>query len=723
MQTRRDFLKITGKFGALLAVSIAIPASMQAKPTPKSMNGDEPISEIIDFEMNQYIVITKDNKIILFNPRPDMGQGTNQSLPTLLAEELEVDLEQVEVRFTNGHSKFGGQSAGGSSSIRTRYEELREAGAAARVMLIGAAAKKWGVPVTECLAKKGKVLHPKTGKSALYGELSEDAAKLEIPQGTKLKEIKDFKLIGKDAPRLDIPNKVCGKALFGIDIKVPNMLYATIQHSPMIHGKVKSFDTDAAMKIAGVKQVLKSERPLPYKTLEGVAVLADTYWGALQARKTLNVVWENADYQSVTTENYFQAAHSVAKSAGTIYKDAVGDVSKSWEFSETKLEGVYETPFTAHASMEPNNTVAWVKEDGSVEVWCPVQGPDSAVNKVADYLKIKPEQVKINVQLMGGSFGRKAYLDFVLEAVYLSKQAKAPVKLIWTREDDLTQGPFRPGMVNSLKAALDKDGHLTTFEHRVAGASILHQVFQHDQTGKADSWASEGMSQEDSPYEIPNRRQTFSLVETPIPILWWRSVYASTNAFGQECFIDEIAHASKKDPFDFRLEYLKKEPRFLKVLKMLEEKANYRQKLPAGQAIGIAITRSFKSICAYAVTVSKKGNNIVIDKVVGVIDVGLAVIPDNVKAQTEGNVVMGLSTALKSGINIEKGAVQETNFHAFNPLRINETPPIEIHVMPSEEAPSGAGEPGLPPIAPALCNAIFNLNGKRIRKLPFSLEN
>ncbi|MEN9612660.1 MAG: hypothetical protein RLZZ628_3474, partial [Bacteroidota bacterium] len=591
MQTRRDFLKRTGKFGALLAMGIAMPASVQAKTTRKPMNGDEPISEIIDFEMNQYIVITKDNKIILFNPRPDMGQGTMQSLPALIAEELEVDLEQVEIRFTNGHSKFGGQGSGGSSSIRTRYEELREAGAAARTMLIGAAAKRWAVPVTECIAEKGKVLHPKTSKSALYGELSEDAAKLEIPQGVKLKPIKDFKIIGKEMPRLDIPNKVCGKAIFGIDTKVPNMLYAVIQHSPMIHGKVKSFDTEAAMKVEGVKQVFKSERPLPYKTLEGVAVLANTYWAALQGRKKLNVVWENSDYQSVTTEKYFQAAHSLAKSEGIIYKDAVGDVSKSWEISETKLEAVYETPFSAHAPMEPNNTVAWVKEDGSVEVWCPVQGPDGAVNKVADYLKIKPEQVKINVQLMGGSFGRKAYLDFVLEAVYLSKQAKAPIKLIWTREDDLTQGPFRPGMVNSLKAALDKTGHLTTFEHRIAGASILHQVLQHDQTGKADGWAAEGVHQEDSPYEIPNRRQTFSLVETPIPIVWWRSVYASTNVFGQESFIDEIAHASKQDPLDFRLEYLKKEPRFIKVLKILEEKSNYRQKLPAGQAIGIAIAR------------------------------------------------------------------------------------------------------------------------------------
>jgi isoquinoline 1-oxidoreductase beta subunit len=337
-------------------------------------------------------------------------------------------------------------------------------------------------------------------------------------------------------------------------------------------------------------------------------------------------------------------------------------------------------------------------------------------------LKIKPEQVKVNVQLMGGSFGRKAYLDYVLEAVYLSKQARTPVKLIWTREDDLTQGPFRPGMVSSLKAALDKNGSLTTFEHRMAGASIMHQVLQHDQTGKADGWVAEGVNQEDSPYAIPNRRQTFSLVETPIPIVWWRSVYASTSVFGQECFIDEIAHASKKDPLDFRLEYLKKEPKFIQVLKLLEEKANYRQKLPAGQAIGIAIARSFKSICAYAVTVSKKDNNIVINKVVGVIDVGLAVMPDNVKAQTEGNVIMGLSTALKSGITIEKGEVQETNFHAFNPLRINEIPTIEIHVMPSEAAPSGAGEPGLPPIAPALCNAVFNLNGNRIRKLPFSLE-
>ena len=459
---------------------------------------------------------------------------------------------------------------------------------------------------------------------------------------------------------------------------------------------------------------------MPHKKVDAVAVIADNTWAAIQGRNALQIEWDNGEYAKISSANYFETLKNLAKQEGVATKDAKGDLTNALSASAKTLEGIYETPFTAHGPIEPENAIAWVQGD-KVEIWASIQGPDNVVGSVAQAYGFKRENIKVYPQLMGGAFGRKAYNDYVNEAVALSKQLNVPVKLTWTREDDMTQGPFRPGMLSAMRGGLDTNGNLQAFEHKIVGGSFAAQLFKAD-PAKSTGW-SEGVNQEDSPYMIPNRATKFVMAETDIPMVWWRSVYASTNLFGHESFIDELAHAANKDPLEFRLNLLKEEPRFVQVLQLLKQKSGYGQSLPNGQAMGIALSRAFKSICAYAVTVSKQGEGVKIEKVVGVIDVGIALNPDNVKAQTEGNVVMGLSAALKSGITFVEGEAQQTNFHQFNIIRINEIPPIQIHVVPSEVDPGGAGEPGLPPVAPALCNAIFNLTGKRVRKLPFDMGN
>ncbi|MCU0354446.1 MAG: xanthine dehydrogenase family protein molybdopterin-binding subunit [Cytophagales bacterium] len=708
--SRRDFLKTSG----LLAIGFSFSGAAAPFLQKNAPNAAE-------LELTPFVVITPEGKVVLFNTSPDMGQGTWQAVPSLLAEELEVALTQVEIRQTAGLPKHRMQFSGGSSSVRAQWEPLRKAGAAAREMLTQAAANRWKAPVAECVAENGKIVHKPTQKSLTYGELAEEAAKLPVPKEPKLKDPKDFKILGKSLPRPEVPAKTNGTAVFGLDVKVPGMLYASVERCPVIHGKVVRIDDTEAMKVAGVRRVLKAERKMPHKAVETVAVLADNYWAALQGRKALKITWDNTGHEQTSTDAYFDQLRQAAKQPGNAFKDTQGDVDKAFASAVRKLEAAYETPFAAHAMIEPENAVAHVQGD-RVEIWAPNQSPDWLIGQVSDYLKIPRENVKVNTTFMGGSFGRKGYFDFVLETVHLSKLANAPVKLIWTREDDLTQGPYRPGMVDALRGGFDASGKLVAFEHKVVGASIQGQTGGRDFSQSPDDWMHEVMGQEDSPYAIPNRRQATVVVPTDIPVVWWRSVYSSTTAFGHECFVDELAHAAKQDPLAFRLALLQNAPRFVNVLKLLSEKAKYKAKPAANQAMGIAIARSFGSIAAYVVTVSRAGKGVKIDRIVGVIDVGMTVNPDNVKAQTEGNVVMALSAALKPGITFKNGQCEQTNYHQYPVLRLNETPPVEIHVVPSTEKPSGAGEPGLPPLAPALANAVFNLTGKRIRKMPFDLD-
>lgn len=714
MTSRRNFLKTSSltTFGFALGVSSFAKDATLKKITPA----------IVSLEINPFIIIDTAGNITLVNPRPDMGQGSTQAVPSLLAEELEVSLDKVRIVQSDGKGKYGDQTSGGSSSVRALWQPIRKAGAAAREMLTQTAAKRWNVSATECFAQDGKIVHRGSGKSLTYGELADDASKLEIPKNPKLKEAKDFKIIGKYNKRLDVPERVTGKAVYGLDVDIPGMVYASIVHSPMLHGKIASIDDADTRKVAGVLQVVRTERPMPHRKSEAVAVIATNWWAALKGKKALKVQWDNGDYdKTLSTQKYFEATYEAAKKEGINFEEK-GDFSAKYASASKKIEANYETPFLSHAPIEPENAIVHVKDDGTIEIWAPVQGPDWALRDVCGYMNVKPEQVKINVTLLGGAFGRKAYHDFLLEACHLSKELKKPVKVIWTREDDITQGPYRPGMLSHMQGFVE-DGKITGFHHHAIGESIVGQVFKGLKDDEADPWLSGEISTENSKYNfVTASKVSWTNVKTDIPVVWWRSVYASNFGWGQECFIDELAHLAGKDPLQARLDILSDE-RFRKVLETLAEKANWNEKLPAGQGKGIAVFRSFDSISAACITVSKKENGVKIDKVVSVIDCGYYVNPDNVKAQTEGNIVMGLTAAIKDGITFTNGQCDQTNFHQFNLMRINEAPKMEIHIIDSGANPGGVGEPGLPPIAPALGNAIFAATGKRIRKLPFDISN
>lgn len=715
MSNRRTFIKTLGLSSASLVLGVSSIA--KGKAAVVNMSAD-PLN--LALEINPFIVIQPSGQISLINPRPDMGQGSTQAVPSLLAEELEVSLDQVTILQSDGKGKYGDQTSGGSSSVRALWTPIRQAGAAAKEMLIKAAAQRWSVPISECYAEKAKVFHRPSGKSLTYGEVADDASKFEIPKDPKLKDPKDFKIIGKYAPRLDVPARVTGKAVFGIDVDVPNMVYAVMIHSPLVHGKVVSIDDTAALKIKGVQKVLKCERPMPHRTAEAVAIIADNYWAALSAKKAVKVQWDNGDLAKThNTSVYFKKCTEAATGEG-LKAEEEGDFKATFAGAAQKLEALYETPFLAHAPMEPENAIAHVKEDGTAEVWAPIQGPDWALRDLAGYLKIKPENIKINVALLGGAFGRKAYHDFLLEACFLSREVKKPVKVVWTREDDITQGPYRPGMVAKMQGGVDDKGNIVAYHHHPIGESIQFQVFKAP-NDKPDDWICGELSQKEQKYNIPAFKISFTHVPTEIPIVWWRSVYASNFGFSQEGFFDELAHAAKKDPLKARLE-LMTDARFKKVLETLAEKANWSEKLPAGQGKGIAIFKSFGSISACCVTVAKQGVGVKIEKVVSVIDCGHYVNPDNVKAQTEGNIVMGITAAVKKGTIFTNGQAEQTNFHQYQVMRMNEMPAVDIHIVESGAQPGGVGEPGLPPIAPALTNAVFAATGKRIRRLPFDLN-
>ena len=710
--SRREFLRLSSLsgLGLMLGVSSFAKNASIVKLT----------EEALQLEINPFIIIDNLGNITLVNPRPDMGQGSTQAVPSLLAEELEVSLEKVKLIQSDGKSKYGSQTAGGSSSVRELWEPLRKAGAAAKEMLTETAAKRWGVTVDKCYAEDARIHQRNSDKSFSYGELADEASKLPIPKNPKLKDPKDFKIIGKTKPRLDVPDRVTGKAVFGMDVDVPGMVYAAILHSPAIHGKIVSIDDAAAKKIPGVIKVMKAERPMPHRKSEAVAVIATNWWAALKGKKALNVTWDNGGLDKMTTDSYFAKSYEAAKAEGINFEEK-GDIDQALAHAEKTLEAVYETPFLAHAPIEPENAIAHVKDNGEVEIWAPIQGPDWALRDVAGYLKVKPEQIKINVFLLGGAFGRKAYHDFLLEACFLSKELKKPVKVIWTREDDISQGPYRPGMLSAMRGAVNGK-RIAAFHHHAIGESINRQVFNGLKDHEVDDWITGELSAENHKYNLPVWKLSWSNVKTDIPIVWWRSVYASNFAFGQECFMDELAHAAGQDPIDARLGILQ-DDRFKKVLEVISEKANWKEKLPAGQGRGVAMFKSFGSISACCVTVSKQGDGSVkIDKVVSVIDCGWHVNPDNVKAQTEGNIVMGLTAAIKPGITYAGGMAQQSNFHDYPIMRINEAPEMEIHIVNSGEVPGGVGEPGLPPVAPALANAIFAATGKRLRKLPIDLN-
>lgn len=728
-QNRRNFLKTSAAAGTALVLGFQ--TSHAGEPTDGESLAHELLIADGKHEITPFVMIDEKGAVTLFNPRPDMGQGTFQSMPALLAEELCISLENVKIVQTEGDAKHGNQNAGGSSSVRRLWKPMRTAGAAAREMLIAAAATTWNVPAGECYAENGAIIHTPTKRSLTYGELAAKAATMPVPKDPKLKDPKDFTILGKPAPRADVPMKVDGSAKFGIDARVAGMVYASIERSPTVGGKAIKIDDAKALKIKGVKRVVKSQRPLFGSVLEGVAVIADSYYAALKGRKALNISWDTSGFDTFSTDSFYVEMRSQAAKDGIRVEGSKGDFSLAQKTAAKTLEAVYETPFVAHAPMEPEAVVAHFKENGSVEIWASTQGPVWTKRAVAEHFKISADTVSVHPLFLGGSFGRKGGLDdFIIEAVHLSKEVKAPVKLVWTREDDITQGPFRPGMVNALAATMDANGVVTGIRHRIVGPSIQFQG-RKDTAGKADDWATEGVEPEDSPYGIPNFAVEFAHAPVTTPVMWWRSVYASTNMFGHESFMDELAHAAGKDPLEFRLELLAKAnpapnstgARFQAVLQMLKEKSQWSAKLPQGKGRGMAVARSFESIAAHAVTVGRGSDGKMrVEKVVVVLDCGMHVNTDTVKAQTEGNIIMGLTAALKDAMTFKNGRAEQSNFDTYRVLRINEVPEMEIHVMPSLNAPGGVGEPGLPPLAPALANAVFAATGKRIRTLPMNLD-
>jgi len=710
--SRRNFIKLSGLTGAALTLGFSMPANGKEAEIIKTLATDT-----IGTELNAWISIDTAGKVTIINHRAEMGQGSYQAVPQIIAEELEVDLNQVNIVFGIGNSKkYGSQITGGSSTVRGSYKNLLRLSASAREMLIEAAAKKWNVSKSECYAENGQVIHKPTGRKLGYGELVEAASKLEPPKNVALKNPKDYKVLRKPLPRQDNPQKVNGKAIFGIDFKLPGMMYAVVERSPRFEGKVKSINDSETKKIPGVKNVVKVNRDVFNHMREGVAVVADNLWAAMQGRKALKVEWDDSAFPHHSTEQLYEKLREISKGEIISYRTK-GNFSAAFENAEKKMEAFYETPYESHSCMEPLNCTAHVTDD-QCEIWGPIQAPDWIQSNLSAHLKLPMEKVTVNMTFLGGGFGRKAFTDYPYEAAMISREIKAPVQVVWTREDDMTVGPFRPGMVYRCKAGLN-NGRISAFETKMAGQNMGQQEPGADKKGYNDS-VTEGMLE---PYfnSFPHHSFGDAPLDSPIPVMWWRSVYASTNGFAYESFIDELANEAGKDPLEFRKQHLWEE-RYQHLIYKLEDVSGWKSR-KKNDGYGVAITECFSSIVGEVVKVSKGTNGKVkIDKVWAVMDCGWYVNPDIIKAQVEGSIVMALGAATKHATHFADGLAVEKNFNTYLMPRINEIPEIEVHVMENEEKAGGVGEPGLPPFTPALTNAIFDLTGKRIRVLPFNLD-
>ncbi|MEJ0054691.1 MAG: molybdopterin cofactor-binding domain-containing protein [Bacteroidota bacterium] len=713
--SRRNFIKFSGLSGAALTLGLYMPAL-----------GQNSIAEIIagpavenpGFDLNAWISIDTAGKVTITNHRAEMGQGSFQSVPQIIAEELEVNLDQVNIVFAVGNNKkYGSQITGGSSTIRGNYQKLLKLSATAREMLTEAAAKKWGVAKSECYAENGFVLHRSSGKKLGYGELVQEASTLEPPQNVALKDPKDYKIIRKPLPRQDTPLKTNGTATFGLDKKLPGMLYASVERNPRFAGKVKSFDDSETRKVPGVKHVLKVTRDTFGNMFEGVAVVADNTWAAMQGRKALKVEWDDAGFEHYSTAQLYTKMKEQVKGDVISFKTK-GNFNATFAKADKKLEAIYETPYESHSCMEPLNCVANVTAD-AVEIWGPIQAPDWVQGNLAGAFKLPMEKITVNMTFLGGGFGRKAFTDYPFEAAMISKEIKGPVQVVWSREDDTTLGPFRPGMVYQCKGGLSKNGRISAFETKMAGQNMGQQNPGADKSGYNDS-VTEGLLE---PYfdSIPHYSFGDAPLDSPIPVMWWRSVYASTNGFALESFMDEMALEAGKDPLEFRRSHIG-EDRYHALIDKLEEVSGWKKR-GKNEGYGVAITECFTSIVGEVVKVSKKADGkLKIDKVWAVMDCGWFVNPDIIRAQVEGSIVMALGAATKHATTFADGKAVEKNFNTYQMPRITDIPEIEVHIMDNLEKAGGVGEPGLPPFTPALTNAIFDLTGKRIRVLPFKLE-
>jgi isoquinoline 1-oxidoreductase beta subunit len=714
-KSRRQFIRETGLTGIALVLGAYLPGCNTGS-APKVINASGALPQA--FELMTWISIDKTGKVTILNHRAEMGQGSWQVVPQMIAEELEVAMDQINIVFAPGNQKkYGSQITGGSSTVRGSYKHLLHIGASAREMLAEAAATKWNVDQKDCYAENGHIFHKPSGRSFSYGDLVEAAAKLQPPKDIQLKPRKNYKLVGKPLPRQDTPLKTNGTAIFGIDKRIPGMLYAVVERSPRIRGKVKSFDDTQTKTIPGIRHVILVKRTVFDNMFEGVAVVADNLWAAMQGRKLLKVEWDDTGFEHLSTEQLFARMHEDLKKPGLNDRTG-GNFERAFQNASTKIEAVYEAPYQAHACMEPLNCIADVKDD-SITIWGPIQGPDWIQSDLSQRMGVPLDKVTVNMTFLGGGFGRKAFLDYPHEAAVISKAIKAPVQVVWTREDDLTQGPFRPGAAYACKAGLSKEGHVEAFQTKTATQNMGLQ----NPGADLHSYNGDTLDGFCKPYYDSFSNYSFADIPTvsPIPVMWWRSVYASTNGFAYESFIDEMAHAAGKDPLEFRRQHLDND-RYQALIDQLSILTNWKNRVK-NEGWGVAITECFNSIVGEVVKVSRNADGkIKVDKVIALMDCGWYVNPDIIRQQVEGSIVMALGAATKHDTRFKDGMAVQKNFDTYNMPRIHEIPEIEVHIVDNDEKAGGVGEPGLPPLAPALCNAIFDLTSKRIRKLPFNLD-
>jgi isoquinoline 1-oxidoreductase beta subunit len=708
--SRRRFLQTSAAAGGALMFAVYVPLGGSRA---MALTADSPPAP------NVFIRIAPDNKITVIVKHLDKGQGIATGLATIVADELDADWSQIKTEFAPANVAlynnlaFGIQGTGGSSGIANSWQQLQMAGAAARAMLIEAAAQSWNVPASSIRIEKGVLISG--NHKAPFGEFAQKAAALPVPDKVTPKDPKDWIYIGKFVPRLDSDMKTTGQPIFALDHKQPGMLTAMLQRSPCFGGTVKSFDVSAAKAVKGVVDVVQ----VP----QGVAVLATDTWSAMKGRKALKIEWDNSKAETRSSDQIYSDYSKLAATPGTPAKRK-GDAAKALDGAVKTIDIEYRFPFLAHAPMEPLNATMQIKDDGSAEIWAGSQFQTIEQGTAAAILGLKPEQVSINTLWAGGSFGRRATpsADYIAELAMITKTAKRkePIHLVWTREDDLSGGYYRPATVHRIRAGLDAKGNVTGWESRIVNQSFMYGTAFESVMVKdgVDATAVEGAA--DMPYAIDNLSVEWHRAQSPVTTLWWRSVGHSHTAQAVETMVDALAAAAGKDPLALRLDLLKDEPRYVAVLKLAAEKSGYGQKLPEGQGRGIAVHESFKTYVAMVadVTVTKDGA-VKVDRIVAAVDCGIPINPDIIKAQIEGGAGYALGAALRNQITFKDGVVEQTNFDTYEPLRLTDMPKVEVYIVPSTEAPSGIGEPGVPPVAPAVSNAIFAATGKRLSSLPW----
>jgi isoquinoline 1-oxidoreductase beta subunit len=728
--SRREFLRTSAAGGAALVVGFRLSGRARAGQAPEQ-------EKKTPNPFDAWVRITPDNRVTLILGKSEMGQGIMTALPMILAEELCVDWKNVKVEQAPTNPKIYELGTGGSGSVAGSWLPLRRAGAAAREMLIAAAAQKWEVGGDTCKAVDGQVVHGNPKRYLSYGELVEAAAKLPIPNfnTVPLKNSDDFTLLGHDMRRYEARAKATGTAVFGIDSRVPGMLYAVVARCPVVGGKLVSFDAAKAKAVPGVRDVIAFETSgSGASTTGGVAVLATNSWAAMQGRNALEVKWDFGAAAKESSAGLHEQFLANAAKPGKIVRND-GDADTVLASSSKKMEAAYEFPFAAHACMEPMNCTVAVRPDGA-EAWVPTQAPQWAQAVIAEATKLPPEKVIVHTTLMGGGFGRRYQADFVMEAAQVAKSAGKPVMVLWTREDDMQHDFYRPASYHKMQGTLDANGNLAAWKHFQTSTSIAAKWRQNGAEKPEQGEFGTGST---IPYQTPSIRIEYTLAESSVPRAWWRSVEHSTSGFVVESFIDELATAAGQDPLAFRLKLIggdrkiplfdaEKEPpldtaRLKGVLQLAAEKAGWGKPLPKGQGHGIAAFYSFDSYTAAVAEVSVKDGAVKLERLVYAVDCGRPINPEGVRAQVESAAIYGLSAASYDAITISGGRVEQGNFNDYRMPRMNDAPKTEVYVVMSKEEPTGIGEPGLPVMAPAMCNAIFAATGKRVRRLPIQARD